>query len=127
MDQYKVVVSPSSKWTRLLLTLGPDELVRAILPAPSLVRHERAASTLLEGLSMWVDRPLHVVLSAVDPDSGLRLGLADPFTGMGERTLYYQVEVIERAHRRRRGRRIGGIGDFGDLRQLRLVPDGEVR
>jgi hypothetical protein len=126
MDEYKVVVFPSSKWTRLLLTLGPDELLRAILPPPSLVRHERAVPTFLEGLSMWLDRPLPVVLSADDEDFGFRLGLTDPL-GIGERSLYYRVEVTERARRRRRGARIRGVGDFSDLRQLRLVLDGEGR
>jgi len=126
MDEYRVVVSPSSKWTRLLLTQGSDELLRAILPAPSVVRHERAVPTFLEGLSMWVDRALPVVLSVDDEDFGFRLGLTDEM-GIGTRSLYYHVGVAERAHRRRRGRRIAGVGDFGDLRQLRLVPDGEGR
>ena len=126
MDEYKVVVSPSSKWTRVLLTLGPDELLRAILPPPSQVRHERAVPSLLEGLSMWLDKPLSVVLSADGGDFGYRLGITDPL-GIGERSLYYRVEVAEPVRRRRRGKRIAGVGDFADLRQLRLAPDGGDR
>ena len=128
MDAYKVMVVPSTKWTRVLLTLGPDELLRAILPPPSLVRHERAAPTLLQGLSMWLDTALPVVLSADDGDFGFRLGLTDEM-GLGTRSLYYHVAVAEPGRvRRRRGRRIAGVGDFTDLRQLRLVPDdGERR
>ena len=41
--------------------------------------------------------------------------------GIGERSVYYHVEVTEPAHvRRRRGIRIPGVGDFRDLRQLKL-------
>jgi len=122
MSEHRFVVSPSSKWTRLLLTDGPDELLRAVLPPPALVRHERTVPTLLEGLSMWLDRSLLVVLSADDEEFGYHLGLTDEM-GIGTRSLYYRVEVAERVHRRRRGRRIAGVGDFSDLRQLRLVPD----
>lgn len=114
---------PSAKWTRLLLTLGPDELLHAVLPPPSLVRHERSVPTFLEGLSMWLDKPLPVVLSADDEDFGFRLGLTD-LMGLGTRSLYYHVEVAERARRPRRGKRLRGVGDFSQLRQLRLVPDG---
>lgn len=126
MDAYKLVVFPTAKWTRLLLTLGPDELLRAILPSPPLVRHERAAPTLLEGLSMWLDKALPVVLSADDEDFGFRLGLTD-LMGIGARSLYYHVEVADRVRRPRRGRRIRGVADFSDLRQLRLVTDGDAK
>jgi len=127
MDSYQVIVSSSSKWTRLLLSHGADEFVRAILPPASQVRHERAMPTLLEGMSMLLDSPLCVVLSAADEDFGYRLGLTDEM-GLGLRSLFYRVEVTERVHRRRRGRRISGIGDFGDLRQqLRLLPLGAAR
>ncbi len=125
MDQYKVVLSPSSKWTRLLVTLGPDELLRGVLPSPSLVRHERAAATLLEGLSLWLDVTLPVVLSVTDRDAGFCLGLTDEM-GVGMRSVFYRVAVVTPA-RRRRGTRIRGVGRFSDLRQLQLVPEGEVR
>jgi hypothetical protein len=126
MDEYKLVVFPTAKWTRLLLTLGPDELLRAILPSPPLVRHARAATTLLEGLSMWLDTALPVVLSADDEDFGFRLNLTDEM-GLGAKSLYYHVEVAERARRQRRGKRIRGVADFSDLRQLRLVTDGDAK
>jgi len=63
MASYKVVVSPSAKWTRVLLSHGPDELLRAILPPPSQIRHERTAATFLESLALWLDTTLPVVLS----------------------------------------------------------------
>jgi len=122
MDSYKVVLSPTAKWTRLLVSHGPDELLRAILPPPSQVRHERAVTTLLEGLSLWLDTRLAVVLSVDAREAGFCLGLTDEL-GVGAQSVFYRVEVTERGRRRRRGTRIQGVGDFADLRQLRLVPD----
>lgn len=124
MEPYKLVLAPTSRWTRVLLTQGPDELLRAILPPPSQVRHERAAPLLLESLAVWLDTALPVVLSVADRDAPFCLGLTDEM-GLGRRSLYYQVDVSTstREVRRRRGTRIRGVGDFGDLRQLRLVPD----
>lgn len=126
METYKVVLSPSSKWTRVLVSHGPDELLRAILPPPSQVRHERAAATFLESLALWLDRTLPVVLSVDDGEAGFCLGLTDEM-GLGARSVFYRVEVVARGRHRRRGTRIRGVGEFADLRQLRLVPDGEER
>jgi hypothetical protein len=122
MDSYKAVLSPTAKWTQLLVSHGPDELLRAILPPPSQVRHERATTTLLEGLSLWLDTRLAVVLSVDAREAGFCLGLTDEL-GVGAQSVFYRVEVTERGRRRRRGTRIQGVGDFADLRQLRLVPD----
>lgn len=118
-----MVLSPSARWTRVLLTHGPDELLRAILPPPMRVRHERTVPTLLEGLALWLDTTLPVVLSVDAQQAGFCLGLTDEL-GLGAKSLYYHVEVQERGLRRRRGRRIRGVGHFGDLRQLRLVREG---
>ena len=62
METYQVVLSPSTSWTRVLVSQGPDELLRAILPPSSRMRHERAVVTFLEGLSLWLDETLPVVL-----------------------------------------------------------------
>jgi hypothetical protein len=98
-------------------------LLRAILPPPSQVRHERAAATLLEGLSLWLDSRLAVVLSVDAREAGFCLGLTNEL-GIGDQSVFYRVEVVEHGHRRRRrGTRIRGVGDFADLRQLRLAPD----
>ncbi len=123
MESYKVVLSPSAKWTRVLLTHGPDELLRAILPPPPQVLRDRPVPTFLQGLAEWLDVRLPVVLSVDVQQVGSCLGLTDDL-GVGKRCLYYEVEVRERGLRRRRGTRIRGLGDFGDLRQLRLVSDG---
>jgi hypothetical protein len=119
---YTVVMTPSATRTRVLLSHGPDELLRAILPSPSQLRHERGAIAFLQGLSLWFDAKLHVVLSVDAKEVGFCLGLTDEM-GIGMRSVYFDVEVRDRRARRRRGQRIRGIGDFADLRQLRLVPD----
>lgn len=119
---YTVVVIPSAARTRVLLTEGPDELLRAVLPPPSQLQHERAAITFLESLALWVNAKLHVVLSVDVREAGQCLGLTDEL-GVGVRSLFFDVEVRDRRARRRRGQRIRGIGDFADVRQLRLIPD----
>ncbi len=105
-------VKPASTTTRLLMTLGPDELLRAVLPPPT-ETHPRAAMTLCEALSLWVQQPLSVVLCVDGRDSSSELGLCDAF-GFGQRTVHYEVEVMDPARRRR------GLGSFRDLRQLAL-------
>jgi hypothetical protein len=126
METYKVVLSPTEKWTRVLVTNGPDELLRAVLPAPSQVRHERSVRVFLEGLAMLFDARLHVVLSVDGRGAGSCLGLTDEM-GLGLHSLYYEIALVERGVHRRRGSRLRGVGDFADLRQLRLVPDGDER
>jgi hypothetical protein len=123
--KYTVVMIPSPTRTRVLLSHGSDELMRALLPSPSQMRHERSAVTFLEGLSLWFDARLRVVLSVDAREAGFCLGLTNEL-GVGFSSLYFDVEVHDRRARRRRGQRIRGIGDFSDLRQLqlrRLMPD----
>lgn len=120
--RYQVVIVPSATRTRVLVTEGSDELLRAVLPSPSQLRHERATTTFLESLALWLDAKLHVVLSVDAKEAGFCLGLTDEL-GVGVRSLFFDVEVRDRRVRRRPGRRIRGVGDFADLRQLRLVPD----
>lgn len=120
---YTVMLTPSAARTRVLVTTGPDELMRAFLPAPSQLQYERAVITWLEGLALWLNTKLHVVLSVDVKEAGCCLGLTDEL-GLGVHSLFFDVEVRDRAARQRRGQRIRGVGDFAsDLRQLRLVPD----
>jgi hypothetical protein len=124
--KYTVIIIPSSTRTRVLVSHGCDELLRAILPPPSSVHYERAAITFLQGLSLWLDAKLHVVLSVDEREAGFCLALTDEMA-IGMRSVYFDVEVHDRRARRRRGQRIRGIGDFTDLRQLYLRwlgPDG---
>jgi hypothetical protein len=87
----------------------------AALAAPAWAR----AITFLEGLALWLNVKLRVVLSVDARDAGLCLGLTDEM-GIGLQSVYFDVEIHDRGARRRRGQRIRGIGDFADLRQLRL-------
>lgn len=116
---YTVVIIPSPTRTRVLVSHGADELLRAMLPPPSLVRHERATIAFLEGLAQWLDAKLHVVLSVDERAAGCCLALTDEM-GVGLRSIYFDVEVHDPGGRRRAGRRIRGIGDFTALRQLHL-------
>jgi hypothetical protein len=121
MEHLVVTISPEHDKTRVLMANGQSDLLKAILPPPRMA-HPRAAATLLEGLSLWVQQRLSVVLLAdeSDPTSGA-LSLCDAL-GYGERTLHYDVGVACRAPRRSR-RRIEGVGNFRDLRHLRLEVD----
>lgn len=112
MIRPRLLIKPVPTATRLYLTSGHEELLRAVLPpAPS--AHPRAAPTLLEGLALWCQRPLSVVLSADAQGASCALGLCDGF-GFGQTTAHYEVEVVDPARRPR------GLGSFRDLRQLAL-------
>ena len=116
MSPIKVVISPLVESTRVLAMQGPHEILRATLGPPSQV-HRLAAPMLLEGLALWYQQPLCVVLSVAAPGDGslLTQSVSDGF-GCGDRTLYYQVKVHEPS--RRRVRMLGGPGHFGALRRL---------
>jgi hypothetical protein len=111
MSRPYCVICPSSEQTRFLLYWGKQELLRATLPPPS-TAHSRAAALLLEGMSLWLDQRLSVVICADAPETSSALGLCDGF-GFGNETVYYSVEIVEPKRRR-------GLGSFRDLRQLRF-------
>src|SRR5262249_40602584 len=108
----RLLLKPTSDTTRILLTLGGEEMLRAVLPAAA-TTHPRAAPALLEGLGLWLQRPLSVALVAAEWDSSSALGLSDGF-GFGYQSIHYEVEVLDPSRRRR------GLGSFRDLRQLDL-------
>jgi hypothetical protein len=106
--------------TRLLMTQGPRDIGKVILPrAPS--AHPRAAATLLEGLSLFLGERLSVVLCVDEgSSSSCELGLLDGL-GFGERSVFYEVGIAARESRadRRAARALRLAGsDFRDLRQL---------
>ncbi len=117
MDRVFVTIKPTSLTTRLLVTLGDDDVLKAVLPPPSQV-HRLAPSILLEGVSLWFGRRLSVVLCADGRDESSALNLCDGL-GYGRSTLHYEVDVVG-PDPRSRGRRIQGLGSFHDLRQLSL-------
>ena len=49
MDSYRLLLSPSSQWTKVLLTHGPDELLKALLPPPSVLLFLRADGQSVAG------------------------------------------------------------------------------
>lgn len=117
-----VRLSAESTRTRILITRGPTDIGKAILPS-SASAHPRAAATLLEGLSLFLNERLSVVL-CVDESSGScsSLGLLDAL-GFGERSVFYEVGVAalaSPAERRRseRALRLPGGESFRDLRQI---------
>lgn len=119
MNRWTVTLEPRTDQTRILMMEGRDERMRAVL-GPASSAHPRAAQTLLEGLALWHQRPLCVVLcaDAQGPTSALRL---EDALGFGVRNLHFEVEVAVRGHgHRRRERRLPGLGSFRDLRQLCL-------
>jgi hypothetical protein len=117
-ESITVMIAPEADQVRLLVTTPTRDLLMAIL-GPVRGAHPRAAATLLEGLSLWHQRRLSVVLSADDADDGSALGLCDGL-GYGG-TLHYEVGLAfpDRARRGRRRRRLlRGLGSFRDMREL---------
>lgn len=115
-DTITVTIAPEPGRVRILATTPTHDVLKAVLGSARHA-HPRAAATLLEGLALWHQRPLCVVLSADESDDGSALGLCDAL-GFG-RTLHYEVGLAfadRRGRRPRRDRR--GLGDFRDLRQL---------
>ncbi len=91
--------------------------MRAIL-GPTTASHPRAAATLLEGLSLWHQQALSVVLCADVEACSSATRMLDGL-GFGAKSVHYDIEVALRVHRGR-GRRLHGFGNFADLRQLCL-------
>jgi len=115
IETITVTISPEPSGVRILATTAARDVLKASLPPVSSM-HPRAAATLLEGLALWHQRPLSVVLSADALDDGCALGLCDAL-GFG-RTLHYEVGVALADGRRGRRRDLRGLGDFRDLRAL---------
>lgn len=114
-----VMIAPSMAHTRVLMMHGGQEVLRAVLPSPTFA-HPRAATSLLEALSLWYQRRLSVVLCASEEvGSSCGLGLREDAFDLPAANVYYEVGVAAlRPHRRRR---LGGPGDFQDLLRISLL------
>ncbi len=112
MIRPRLLLKPTPTETRLLMSWGEDEVLKAVLP-PAPQAHPRAAQTLCESMSLWFQRPLCVVLCADAEGTSSALGLSDGL-GYGATTVHYEVEIVDPARRRR------ALGSFRDLRQLDL-------
>ena len=111
MDHLKMLIRPNTQATRLLVTLGQTDVLKAVLPPPTQI-HPHAAGTLLEALSLWFARPLYAVLVADAQGTSSELGLCDG-GGAGRKTPRYEVEIYDRSRHRT-------LGSFADLHQLAL-------
>ena len=87
MERITVTMQPLARETRLLAMAGSDEVMRAIL-GPATASHPRAAATLLEGLSLWHQQALSVVLCADVEASSCATRMFDDL-GFGARTVHY--------------------------------------
>jgi hypothetical protein len=116
-DTIIVTISPEPDRVRILARTPTHDVLKAVL-GPARRAHPRAATTLLEGLALWHQRPLCVVLSADASGEASALGLCDEL-GFG-RSLHYEIglAIPERRARRRHRRDLHGLGDFRDLRNL---------
>lgn len=112
MHRTRLLIKPSPTTTRLLLANDDEELLKAVLPPPRRA-HSRAAPTLAEGLSLWFQEPLSVVLFVPAQDSSYAMDLCDAF-GFGVPTMNYDVELVDPTRKRR------ALGSFRDMRQLGL-------
>jgi hypothetical protein len=119
--QILVTIAPEPNRVRMLVTSGGQDMLKAVL-GPVRSCHPRAAATLLEGLALWHEQPLSVVLYADESADSSALGLYDAL-GFGRRTLHYEVGV---AYRRRGAHREPRLHRFGDFRDLRRLGLGEV-
>jgi len=121
MQNTLVRLSAEPTRTRVLITQGAMDIGKAVLP-PSASAHPRATTTLLEGLSLFLNERLSVVLCVDERSASSDAhGLLDAL-GYGERSVFYEVAVaapITRGERRRASRGLCLPGaDFRDLRQL---------
>lgn len=111
------ILKTSTRWTRVLVHLDGDDVLKAILSPPSATPHPRALVTLLEAIALWYRAPVRVVVSAAELASWSSHGLVDELWASVD-SVHYTVEVRHPDEDRRR--RIEGLGSFRDLRQLAI-------
>jgi len=118
MDELVMAISASERETRVLLTQGPDEVMKARLRARATPAHRFAGPMLCESMALWHDQRVRAVVSADSEDVLFALGLCDGL-GVARATLHYVVEPLFTHEPPRRGQRLSGLGDFRGERRLR--------
>jgi hypothetical protein len=118
MDELVMTISATARETRVLLTQGPDEVMKARLRAVSTPAHRFAGPMLCESMALWHDQRVRAVVSADSEDTLFALGLCDGL-GIARATLHYVVQPLCPEDPRRRGQRLTGLGNFRDEHRLR--------
>lgn len=117
MDKLVMTIAATACETRILLTHGPDEVMKARLRAVSKPVHRFAGPMLCEAMALWHDQRVHAVVSAESEEILFALGLCEDL-GVAHCTLHYVVHPLLQDERRR-GRRLAGLGEFPREHRLR--------
>lgn len=117
MEQILVTIAADLSKTRLLVTRQGQDVVKAVLP-PATIAHPLAAKTVLEGLALWYQQRLCVVLCVDEQQHCCDTMQLYDALGNGAHQLHFEVAVV--GPERRRRNRLSGVGDFSDLRAIDL-------
>jgi hypothetical protein len=120
MDELVMTISATSRETRVLLTQGPDEMLKARLRAVATPAHRFAGPMLCEAMALWHDQRVRAVVSAESEETLFALGLCDGL-GVARAPLHYVVQPLFIDEPPRRGQRLPGLGDFRAERRLRSL------
>jgi hypothetical protein len=115
MDELVMTITATTRETRVLLTQGPDEVMKARLQTAA---HRFAGPMLCESMALWHDQRVRAVVSAESEDVLFALGLCDGL-GIAGATLHYVVQPLFTDDPPRRGQRLRGLGDFRGERRVR--------
>ena len=118
MDELVMTISATERETKILLTQGPDEVMKARLRAVTTPAHRFAAPMLCEAMALWHDQRVRVVVSAESEEVLFALGLCDGL-GIARATLHYMVQPLFMSDPPRRGQRLPGLGNFRGEHRLR--------
>lgn len=118
MNELVMMITATAQETRVLLTQGPNEVMKARLRAVATPAHRFAGPMLCEAMALWHDQRVRAVVSAESEDVLFALGLCDGF-GVARATLHYVVQPMFMDELPRRGQRLSGLGNFRGERRLR--------
>lgn len=114
-EDITVTIRATGSQTQILVSHAANDLLIAKL-GPSSWAHRDALVRLIEGLALWFQARVDVVLYAASEEIASSTGLIDGL-GCGISTLYFDILV---PRERRRGFRLRGLGE---LRALRRAAD----